>query len=292
MEGMTELKKAGEIAREVKKYARGIVKKDILLIDLAEKIEKKIFELGGKPAFPVNLSIDEVAAHSTPAFEDDTKALGLLKIDLGVHIDGFIADTAFSVNLEDSEENEKLIEAAESALRKALEIFSSGVELRKIGTAIEKEISSFSFQPIINLSGHSIERFNLHSGTTIPNYDNLSEKKVEEGTYAIEPFATSGAGKVIDGKPSGIYSLEREGNVRDNFSRDVLNYIKEEYNGLPFCSRWICNKFGKRALIALKRIEDAGLVHHYPQLVEKSKKPVAQAEHTIVLAGKGRIITT
>ena len=121
--------KAGKIASEVVKYSKILVKRDAPLLEIAEKIESKITELGGKPAFPVNLSINEIAAHSTPAYNDETKAHGLLKIDIGVHINGCIADTAFSIDLENSEENKKLIEASESALKNAIEKISEGSKL-------------------------------------------------------------------------------------------------------------------------------------------------------------------
>lgn len=282
--------KAGKIASEAIKFAKSIIKKDVPLLEIAEKIESKIVELGGKPAFPLNLSINEIAAHSTPSHNDETKANGLLKVDLGVQVDGCTADTAFSVDLENSEENKKLIQAAESALKNGLERINIGASLGFIGKAIEDSMRKMNVQPIQNLSGHSIEQYDLHSGITIPNIGNSQEFTLKEGVYAIEPFSTSGLGIVISGKLSGIYHLENEGNVRDSFAREVLAYIIEEYKTLPFCSRWLVKKFGTRALIAVKRIEEAGLLHHYPQLVEKSKAKVAQAENTVILSEKGKTI--
>jgi methionyl aminopeptidase len=284
--------KAGKIASEVVAYARTITKKDVPLLEIAEKIEDKIIELKGKPAFPVNLSINEIAAHDTPAFNDERKAHGLLKVDIGVHVEGCIADIAFSLDLDDNEENKKLIIASEKALQKALETIKEGAAIREIGREIEKAIKAEGFMPIINLSGHSIEPYQLHSGITIPNHDNSKEITTEEGVYAIEPFATTGLGSIRDGKLSGIYKIEREGNVRDSTAREVLAFIYEEYQTLPFCSRWIHKKFGTRGLLALKRIEDAGLLHHYPQLMEISGKKVSQSEHTIILEKDQKTITT
>ncbi|MBI2452325.1 type II methionyl aminopeptidase [Candidatus Pacearchaeota archaeon] len=292
LEGFEKLKKAGEIAKQAKLYAREIIKTGMPLLEIAEKIEAKILELGGNMAFPVNLSINEIAAHSTPAFNDLEIARGLLKVDIGVHIDGFIADTAISLDLEDSEENKKLIESAQTALKKAVEKIHFGIKLREIGKEIEKTILSFGFQPVRNLSGHAITPYLLHSGINIPNHDNFQEYELEKGIYAIEPFSTPGVGQVINGKLSGIYVLEKDGSVRDPFAREILKFIKETYQTLPFCSRWLCKKFGSRALIALKRIEEANLVHHYAQLIEKERKKVAQAEHTIILTKNEKIVTT
>jgi len=284
--------KAGKIASEVVKYAREFIKRDMPLLEIANKIEDKIIELGAKPAFPVNLSINEVAAHDTPAFNDARTASGLLKVDIGVHIEGCIADVAFSVDLTSSEENKKLIGAAEKALANAIETIKESIAIREIGKEIEKAIKAEGLMPIINLSGHSIEPWSLHSGITIPNHDNSKEIKIEEGVYAIEPFATPGLGSVRDGKPSGIYRVEREGPVRDSFAREVLAFIYEEYQTLPFCSRWIHKKFGTRGLLALRRIEEAGILHQYPQLIEISGKKVSQAEHTIIIEKSKKTITT
>jgi methionyl aminopeptidase len=291
-EEIKNYKKAGEIAKQVVEYSKTIIKPGVPLLEIAEKTESKISELGGKPAFPVNLSINEIAAHYTPSHNDTTTASGLLKVDIGVHVDGYAADTAFSVDLEDNEENKKLIKSAEQAVKKAVEITKKDSKLRDIGSAIEESIKSFGFHPIQNLSGHSLAQHTLHSGITIPNFDNSSEKEIGEGAFAIEPFSTTGLGSVKDGKPSGIYRLENSGSVRDSFAREILSFIKEEHQTLPFCSRWLVKKFGSRAILALKRIEDAGLLHHYPQLIEKGNGKVAQAEHTILLTDKEKIITT
>ncbi len=283
---------AGRIAREVVAYAREIVKPGALLFEIAEKIDVKIAELGAKPAFPVNLSIDEVAAHSTPAPESGEIARGLLKVDIGIQIDGYVADTAFSVDLENSEENRRLISAAEEALRHALNTIGYGIRIRDVGLAIQNAIIKEGFSPVQNLSGHEIKRYDLHAGLNIPNYDNGSSFTLDEGVYAVEPFATNGNGKVRDGKPSGIYQLSGSGNVRDNFAREVLAFIDSEYRGLPFCVRWIVKKFGSRGLLALRQMEQAGLLHQYPQLVEVSGGKVAQAEHTVLIREGEKIVTS
>lgn len=284
---------AGKIASEIKKYIRPFIKKDVSLLEIAEKIESKIFELGGRPAFPTNLSINEIAAHFTPTYDDKTPALGLLKIDLGVHIDGWTADTAFSVDLENSEENKKLISASEKALENALKIFKEKIKLKEIGRIIQNTIEEdFALSPIINLSGHSMEKYDLHSGITIPNINNNSDVEIEKGLYAIEPFATSGNGKVYDGKPSGIYVLISEKNVRSPIAREVLDFIIEEYQTLPFCSRWLIKKFGTKALFGLKQLEENGNLHQFAQLVEVSKNKVAQSEDTVLINSEGKIIVT
>lgn len=287
---------AGKIAKEVRNWIKPQIKKGTPLIEIAEKIENKIVELGGKPAFPTNLSINEIAAHYTPGYDDETLAEGLLKIDFGVHIDGWVSDNAFSIDLENNEENKKLIISSENALKEAIKIFQKGVDVGKIGETIQRTIESENFSPVVNLSGHSIEQYDLHSGVTIPNIKEERGIIIEEGIYAIEPFSTNGGGKVSNGKPSGIYMFLNDKLPRGNSEREILNFIIEEYQTLPFCSRWLVKEFGTRALFALKQLENSGNLHHFEQLVEKSSNikevKISQAEHTILVDEKEVIVTT
>ena len=275
--------KAGEIGKKVKEYAKTLVKKDVPLLEIAEKIENKIVELGGKPAFPTNLSINEIAAHYTPSYNDETKAYGLLKVDMGVHIDGWVADFAFSVDLENKEENKKLIEASEKALREAIRKAKAGSSLGEIGKAIQEAIEDYKFSPIVNLTGHEMDEYQLHAGLAILNINNPKTEKLGKGLYAIEPFSTNGSGKIYEGKPSGIYQLVNDRNIRSSAAREVLDFIINEYQTLPFCSRWLVKKFGTKALIALSQLESNENINQYPQLIEVSKGKVAQSENTILI---------
>ena len=284
--------KAGEISAEVKKYARTFIKEGTPLLEIAEKIESKIIELGGKIAFPTNTSINEVAAHYTPSHNDETKAHGLIKIDLGVHIDGWIADTAFSLDLENNEENKKLIIASQEALKNAQKTIKENISTNQISKVIQETIESQGFSPIINLAGHEMKQHELHAGLNIPNIDDKKEITIKKGIYAIEPFATNGSGKVYDGKPSGIYMVTDTKNIRSSIAREVLEFILEEYSTLPFCSRWLVKKFGVKALFGLRQLEENGNLHHFPQLIETGKGKVAQTENTMIVDEEGVLVTT
>jgi len=299
--------KAGQISAEVKKYARTFIKKGTPILEIADKIEAKIIELGGKIAFPTTTSINEVAAHYTPSYNDETKAHGLIKIDLGVHINGYIADTAFSLDLENNEENKKLIEASQKALNNAIELIKNkfevvvgdvvakdsgtngGLTTNQIGKVVQETIESKGFSPIINLSGHEMKQNELHAGLNIPNIDDKKEITLNKGLYAIEPFATNGNGKVHDGKPSGIYIVTDSKNIRSSIAREVLEFILEEYYTLPFCSRWLVKKFGVKALFGLRQLEENGNLHHFQQLIETGKGKVAQTENTILIDDEVRV---
>jgi len=286
---INDYKKAGEITKKVVEYSKQLIKKDMFLSEIANKIEAKILELGGELAFPVNLSIDDVAAHYTPTLRDEKKASGLIKADIGVHVNGCIADTAFTLDLTPEKKYTKLIQASENALKAAIEIVNKNKEnttLSQIGKAISDEISKLGFSPIVNLSGHGLDEFDIHSGLTIPNYDNSSTKTLGEGVFAIEPFATlsTGSGTIYEATGGNIYHITGSGQVRDNFAREVLEWILENKKTLPFSSRELEKQFGIKALIAISNLKRAGALEEYPQLVEKTHQPISQAETSFVIS--------
>ena len=283
---------AGKIASEIKQWIKPQIKKGTPLLEIAEKIENKIEELGAFPAFPVNLSINEQAAHYTPTHNDESLAHGLLKVDFGVQVEGYIADTAFSLDLENSEENKKLIEASRQALDNVEENISAEILLGDVGKIIEDTINSFGYNPVTNLSGHLMERFTLHAGVSVPNIDNKSDFELGEGLYAIEPFATNGGGKIHDGTKGNIYLWSEDKNIRSPLAREILEYIKDNFGSLPFASRWLVKEFGSKALLALRQVENEEIVHHYAILTEEKGTLVSQAENTFLIEEDKVIITT
>jgi methionyl aminopeptidase len=286
-----EILKAGKIASEVKSWIRPKVKKGAPLLELAEMIEKKIRDLKGGIAFPVNLSINEYAAHYTPSHDDDSSAHGLLKVDFGVEVGGWIADNSFSTDLEDSSLNKRLIKSTEEALENAEHVLSNDTSLGKIGEKIEETIKSHGFNVVANLSGHSMEQYDLHAGVTVPNVNNNSQAKIGEGLYAIEPFATDGKGLIHEGKKGNIFILQKDKNTRDSLGREILEFIKDNYGSLPFASRWIVREFGTRAILSLNHLENEGILYQYPVLTEEKGKFVAQSENTFLIE-KGKVINT
>lgn len=284
--------KAGIIAKEIIIYAKSLIKPNMPLLEIAQKIEAEIIKLGAHPAFPVNLSIDQIAAHYHPTLEDQTKATGLLKVDIGIHINGFIADTAFSLDLTPDNRYKKLIKASEEALESALATLNKNPTYNDIGLAIQQVIEKKGFSPIINLCGHGLGEYEIHEGTTIPNYANNNLNKIGSGAYAIEPFATSGEGKIYEGTGSNIYKIINLKNPRGETARKILDYISKKNRTLPFSLRELQEKFGPMSRLAIKELEQLGVIHHYPQLIEKSHKPVSQSEHTFIRTKDGKIIIT
>ena len=291
---LADYEQAGKIAKEIVAYAKEIIKPNMFLTELANKIQKKIEDLGTISAFPVNFSINEIAAHFHPTKDDETKANGLLKIDIGISINGYIADTAFSLDLTQDKKYKKLIESAELALENALNKLKQNpnLTLNEIGKTIEETIKSKGFSPIVNLSGHSLEQHNIHAGITIPNYANSNNNSLKEGAYAIEPFATTGEGRIYEGESSNIYGVINPKNTRSETSRKILDYIYKKYKTLPFSLREVQEKFGALAKISIKQMVQEKILHEFPQLIEESHHPVAQAEHTLIKTKDGIIVTT
>ena len=281
--------KAGEISSEVLEYGKNLIKKDKSVLEIIENVESKIFQLGGKPAFPAQISINEIAAHYSPVKEDfSIKEQDIVKLDVGVHVNGAIGDNAVTVG-----NNKELIEASREALNEAIKIIQIGTKLKDIGKVIDKTISSYNFKPIKNLTGHSIDLYEQHSGISIPNYDNNDNFKLEKGMLiAIEPFATTGIGMIEEGKDSGIFKLEKIKSVRTQISKEVLDFIIKEYKTLPFTKRWLLKKFPEfQVNFALNNLEKEGIISQYRQLPEKSKGLVSQAEHTLLIDDQVKILT-
>lgn len=285
-------KKAGSIASQAREYGKSLCKEGALLLDIAEKIEAKLLRLGGELAFPCDVSVNDIAAHYSPMYNDSSvlKAGDLVKIDIGANIDGYIADTAATVSIGENEENERLIRAAEEALAAALPLIKAGIELGEIGKVIENSITAHGFASVKNLTGHSLDRYSIHGGIRIPNFASGDKTKLESGcAIAVEPFPTPGAGWVIEGKGSEVYALTGAGSIRQ---KEVLGYIKEKYRTLPFSKRALVKEFGiLKTNLALHQLVSHGIAKEYPLLREKYRKKVAQAEHTVLVLAKP-IITT
>jgi methionyl aminopeptidase len=282
---------AGEIANKIRKYIRSFIKKDMKLIDIAEGIDKKIEEFGAKPAFPVNLSLNEIAAHYTPSLDDETKAEGILKIDIGVEKEGYIADMAFTIDLTENKKYGEMIKLNEEILEKTINSLNYESKVGDIGNKISELLENKPFNIISNLTGHSLEQYQIHSNITIQNTRNGNKTPLKEEAVAIEPFLTTGQGEVIEGKLSEIFMLINEKNTRDPGTRKLLEFIKEEYKTKPFCRRWL-EKKGFRTRFSLATLTKEGILYNFPILIEKSKSPVSQAEETIIFHNEKKIITT
>jgi len=290
-------KRAGKIVAEARDYGVGLIKPGSSFLEVANSMESKIMDEGADLSFPVNISRNEIAAHYSPRHDDKLffKKGDVIKLDVGSHVDGYIADTAVTVEVE-THKYDNMIKASSDALDKAIRLMKADISLSEIGKTIEETIKSYGYKPIDNLTGHSLERYKLHSGMSVPNVSNMFDRiKPKAGdVLAIEPFATNGAGHVVSGNGSNIYICERSFRsrvVRDNKSKILFSNMKNKFKTLPFAERW-SEKFFPNSDMILRRLSYLGLIRQYPQLIEINGGIITQKEHTVIVTENGCEVTT
>ncbi len=280
---------AGKILSQVRGEAKDRIKIGASMLEVAEFVEKRAIELGADgSAFPCNISRNEEAAHATPVPGDQTVfGEDIVKLDLGVHVDGYIADSAITVDL--SGKYGDMVKASEDALYAAIDTVKSGVTTADLGAAIEDAITSYGLKPIGNLTGHGVAQYIPHASPSVPNRRVSSGAVLNTGdVIAIEPFATDGAGRVVDGNLVEIFQVIRNKPIRLPAARQVLKDL-ESHRTLPFARRWLS---GEKIDYALLQLERAGIIHSFPVLKEVSGGMVSQAEHTVIVTEDGCHVTT
>jgi methionyl aminopeptidase len=288
------LKKAGQIAQEVKKFIKPKIVVGAKGIDIVDSAEAKIAELGGACAFPVNLCINHIAAHYTSPIKDDELTIkegDIVKYDMGVHIEGYIVDTAFSVSFNDAPVLENIITATEVAVQKAISMAKPEVNTKDIGKAIEKIVKGFKYNPIKELGGHQIERWTVHGKKSLPELGSQGGDKMEEGdVFAVEIFASTGEGSVHSTKSSYIYGLNPyTGRVplRRKASKQILGFVNKNYKTLPFAERWVAKEFRMGVLFGLQELIQTNKIRTHYVLAEQKGEYVAQSEETIIITEDG-----
>ena len=300
MDELELYKRAGEAVKRALERGKELIKPGTSLLEVCEEVEDVIRKLSDGPAFPCNISVSYEAAHYSPV-PNDTKKFpekGIVKLDLGAHVQGRIADSAISVLLSPNPKHEKLSNAVKEALERALARAKPGLPVSAIGTTISATIKRYGFKPIRNLGGHGLSPYIVHNGVSIPNVPERLPFKLEPGrAYAIEPFGTDGAGYVVEGKEVTIYSLNprppRNWELKVGEDKDLVDIIEQRFKTLPFSPRWLVDVYPYEKLKEkLSKLVKAGVLYHYPILIEAKKGEVAQWEHTIFVLEDGIVITT
>lgn len=291
--------KAGKAVAKALELAKKIVRPGTKYLDLATLIEGEILDNGCELSFPINVSLDRQAAHYSPIIDD--KAVvpehGLLKIDCGSHFDGYIADSAITINLGNDDGIYKtLIDAAADALDAALINAKPGVDVTIIGRVIQDAMNKHGVKPISNLGGHGLEQYNLHTGIFIPNTPAAGRPtKLELGkAYAIEPFSTNGAGRITNGKQQTIFQVvtTKKKNMK-LVERSLANKFKEKFTTLPFSPRAIDFIQSKQKINdTVEKFVRKGILMGYPVFLEVGGGLVAQKEHTFIVTKEGAKVTT
>jgi len=291
--------RAGKLAREMRGWILENVSVPQTSLEIATSIEEEIARRGGQPAFPTGIGINGVTAHFSPQ-EDDQTRIGsgdVVKIDYGVHFDGYIADTA--VTMTQSPEYQLLMEATKRALEAAISVVKRDPRTGEIGRAIEAAANREGFKTINNLSGHTLEQYTVHAGKSIPNVYAPNQPVLRrDEVFAIEPFLTLGtaAGYVVDDPKDTrvtIYSLIMRKRTGVKELDALVDHIWNLRKSLPFTPRWFTKEFGRDRLPKLlAELERRRIVRGYRTLVEASNAPVAQFEHTMTLEGNSLVILT
>jgi len=292
-EALGKYRTAGAIAREVREWSKGLLKPGASIFEIAEAIEARIVEKKAGLAFPVNICINDVTAHYTPKFKDSIvlKGSDVVSIDIGVHVDGFIADTAYSLDL--SGKYGKMVEVNEKALNLVIERIKPGASVKELGTEVYNFVAKSGFKTIENLTGHEVKQYDLHAGISIPNIPVPYSWKLEEGmALALEPFVTDGYGRTVESRHASIYGFVERKPVRMPEARELLKEI-EVRQKLPFAERWYAKKISPLKLpLAVQELLSRGVIKAYPTLHEKEHGVVSQFEHTVIVTEDGCEVMT
>lgn len=286
--------RSGKIAARVLTEIRKEIEPKKRIIKICALAESKIKEYGGQPAFPLNVSINHIAAHSTSPRGDKSEIpeFGLVKLDVGVVVDGYIADTASTVDIDGTLDG--FVASTEDALTEAIELMQPGTNLGQVGKQIEQVIKAYGLRPIKNLSGHNLIPNKLHAGKTVPNVKTKTSDIVEVGEYyAIEPFATSGAGVVIDSEYVYIFANTGIDKPLEGMVEKLRKYLRDKYGPFPFALRWIGT--GDKDIDIIKEIRTLlkeRAVRGFPIQIEKKNRPVSQTEHTVYISENGPMVLT
>ncbi|PIN74941.1 type II methionyl aminopeptidase [Candidatus Woesearchaeota archaeon CG10_big_fil_rev_8_21_14_0_10_37_12] len=285
---------AGKIAAEALEYGRTLIKNGAIMRDVCEKIDQKIIDLGAKPAWPSQISMDSVAAHYTPDHDDESAFDGqVVSLDVGAQVDGYVGDNALTVDL--SGKYDYILKAAQEALNAGISKVKTGATLGEIGKAIQDAITARDLVSIKNLSGHGISRFVIHDKPSVPNYATNDSRQLKEGqVIAIEPFASNGIGMIYETDQANIFNLRRRKPIRSPFAREILNFIEQEYGPFPFATRWLAANFGAgKTNLAIRELLKHDILDAHPPLAEQNKDAkVAVFEKTMIVRNDGAEITT
>ncbi|MHA2288490.1 MAG: type II methionyl aminopeptidase [Promethearchaeota archaeon] len=288
------LTKAGKIAKEMKTYLKPKIKVGANIFNLVEEAEAKIIELGGNWAFPINVSINNIAAHYTSPIKDDGLTIkdgDVVKIDLGVHIEGYIVDTAFTASFNDDEALENIIQATEVALEAVKMMIKPKINTKELGKKTEDIVKGFKFNPIKELGGHQVERWIVHGKKQLPELGNQGGDIMEEGeVFAIEIFASTGEGSVHTTNSSFIYELNPYAGrvpLRRKTSKQILGHVNKNYKTLPFAERWLAKDFRMGVAFGLQELVQQGKIQPHYVLAEQKGEYVAQTEETVLITEDG-----
>ncbi len=291
-----QYKKSGAITSQVRAVVKSAVRPGTGFLEICDIVRREVESRGGRLAFPTGIGVDQVTAHYAPQNGDDSavREEDLVKVDFGVHVDGYVTDTSVSVTF--NPEYDLLLEATGRALDAAIATARRDVRTGEIGREIHREAARFGFKTIENLTGHTLDRYVVHAGKSIPNLYMPGMQSLKKGeVFAVEPFLTlsSAAGYVVDAPTKTIFSVVARKKTGTAELDGFADRVWAERKSLPFTPRWYSEEFGQKKLEGMiNRLVAKKVLRAYPTLVEASGKPVAQFEHTMALDETGLTVLT
>jgi methionyl aminopeptidase len=292
-EHLESLRKAGRIARDCREWARENIKPGVRLAHILETVEAMMAKEGAAPAFPAQTSRNHVTAHycSAPGDEQVYEEGDCVKVDVGVHVDGWVADNACTVDLSEDGRWGGLIKASEDALNAAIATVGAGVAVADIGAKIEAAIQKRGFEPVRNLTGHGVARWTVHCKPQIPNYREGRETLKKGMIIAIEPFASTGEGFIEERGKAEVFMMVRPPRKAKGLDKDLLRAITA-WNGLPIARRYF-NEFPSKVLEdTIGKLARQGSLIRFPPLVEATGVMTSQTEHTMIVGEGGVEVIT
>ncbi|MBI1978464.1 MAG: type II methionyl aminopeptidase [Candidatus Aenigmarchaeota archaeon] len=283
-EELQSYEKAFLIAEDAVGFAQKLVKENVKVLKLAQDIENRILDLGGKPAWPVNVSINEIAAHYTPSIGDQLILKGddFVKVDIGAQVNGYVCDRAFTVKI--GSKSDPMIEASEKALEECLKLIKPGTKVHEISEVCENTVNEMGFNVIRNLAGHRVERYNQHAHPSIPNGKNTIQDEIRAGNvYAMEVFVTNGSGLVVESSPTEIFQYNQDVAVRLWEARKILELARDSFEKLPFTKRWVTGISPLKIGMAFQQLIESGALIEFPPLKEESNGLVAVTEKSVII---------
>jgi methionyl aminopeptidase len=292
---LEKLRLSGRISATARETCRKMIEPGVRLEEIALAAEAVIREMGGKPAFPAQLSRNNIAAHycSPPSDPTTIQPGDIVKLDLGTQVDGYVTDSAVTVDLQNGPDS-AMVAASRMALDNAIALMGPGASITEIGRQIEQTIKAFGFNPVYNLTGHGVARFVIHCAPSIPNYPDPSSGRLKVNqTIACEPFVCNGKGYIESRGKAEVFGLKRAPKPKDKLPADIEAAVLAS-EGLPFARRNLLKllRHEKRVEEALQILKRAKLLIDYPPLVEQPGVRVAQTEHTIYIGEHGAEVLT
>ncbi|KAH9222472.1 methionine aminopeptidase 2-like protein [Leptodontidium sp. 2 PMI_412] len=313
---LPDYRQAAEIHRQVRHYAqKELIKPGASLLSIAEGIEDSVRALSGHPGlepgdglkaslgFPTGLCRNHETAHYTPNPGDKEVLLDkndVLKVDFGVHINGRIVDSAFTIAFDHKYDN--LLAAVKAATNTGIQHAGVDARMKEIGAAIQEVMESYEVEldgklypvkAIRSLTGHNILRYHIHGDKQVPFVKNNSSQKMEEGdVFAIETFGSTGKGYTRD-DGNAVYGYGRNENVsaanlRLASAKSLLKTIDANFGTIVFNRRYLERLGVKSYHLGMRHLIDQGIIEQYGQLADITGSYTAQFEHTILLHSGGK----